>query len=140
MIENIKAIQKTIQSTSIILKQMMNSGEFNNNNDAFVVLRACLKSLRDRLETGEAFHLGSQLPALLRGYYYEGWKPSSTPKKIRNKEDFLADIQFHLNGHEELKLEKVVPIGMKCILDFIDQGEAVEVLHNLPKEIRELFP
>lgn len=140
MIENIKAIQKTIQSTSLVIKSMMESGEFSNNNDAFVVLRSSLKALRNRLETGEAYHLGSQLPALLRGYYFEGWKFNQKPSRSRTKNEFLDEVKFHLNGHEELNLEKVVPIAMKCILDVIDQGEAVQVLHNIPKEIRELYP
>lgn len=140
MIEKIKAIQKTLQSTSLILTRMMDSGEFPNHNDAFVVLRASLKALRDRIEPGEAFHLGSQLPALLRGYYFEGWSMNHVQSKSRRKDDFLSEIRFHLGGHEELDLEKCVPEAMKAILDFIDQGEAVEVLHNIPKEIRDLFP
>lgn len=140
MIENIKAIQKTIQTSSRYIKLMMESGEFKDNNDAFVLLRASLKALRDRIEPGEAIHLGSQLPALLRGFYFEGWDFSAQQKKSRKIEDFLNEVRNHLNGHDEIDLERAVPVAMKIILDMIDQGEAVQVLHNIPKDIRELYP
>jgi len=40
----------------------------------------------------EAVHLGAELPMLIRGFYYEGWKPSSTPKKQRSLEAFLEGM------------------------------------------------
>jgi uncharacterized protein (DUF2267 family) len=140
MIENIKSIQKTIQTTSRYLKLMMETGEFKNQNDAFVLLRACLKALRDRLGPGEAVHLGGQLPALLRGFYFEGWDYTVKQKKARTTSEFLQEISNHLNGHEEIDLARAVPIAMKVTLDMIDQGEAVQILHSIPKEIRDLYP
>lgn len=140
MIENIKAVQKTLQTSSRYLKLMMESGQFRNHNEAFVTLRACLKALRDRVEPGEAIHLGSQLPALLRGFYFEGWDFTGVQSKSRRITDFLNDVKFHLNGHDDINLKEAVPVGMKVILDMIDQGEAVQILHNIPKEIRELCP
>jgi uncharacterized protein (DUF2267 family) len=139
MLDQIKAINKTIQSSSLVLKTMMESGAFDNPNDAFVVLRACLKTVRDRLEHGEAVHLGGQLPALLRGFYYEAWD-FKRQNRIRTKEAFLAEVKRMLNGHDAINLEDVVPHAMKVILDIIDQGEAVQILHGIPKEIRDLCP
>lgn len=140
MIENVKAIQKTLQTSSRYIKLMMDSGEFKDTNDAFVTLRAALKALRDRVEPGEAVHLGSQLPALLRGFYFEGWDFTGKQKKSRNVTDFLNEVKIYLNGHDGIDINKCVPVTMKVILDMIDQGEAVQILHNIPKEIRELYP
>jgi uncharacterized protein (DUF2267 family) len=140
MIENIKAIQKTIQTSSRYLKLMMESGKFRDNNEAFVLLRAALKALRDRVEPGEAIHLGSQLPALLRGFYFEGWDFKGQKSQSRKVEEFLGEVRKHLNGHDNIDLAKTVPEAMKVVLDMIDQGEAVQLLHNIPKEIRELYP
>lgn len=140
MLENIKSIQKTLQTTSRFIKLMMDSGEFNHPNDAFLLLRACLKALRDRVEPHEAIHLGSQLPALLRGFYFEGWKSTPVQSRSHTSSQFLEEIKYHLKGHDSIKLETAVPVTMKVILDLIDQGEAVQVLHNIPKDIRELCP
>lgn len=140
MIENIKSIQKTLQSSSRYLKLLMESGEFKNSNEAFVVLKASLKALRDRVEPHEAIHLGSQLPALLRGFYFEGWSNHAHQSRSRNPAQFLEEVRTYLNGYDDIDLMKAVPATMKVILDMIDQGEAVQVLHNIPKEIRELCP
>lgn len=140
MIENIKSVQKTLQTSSRYLKLLMESGEFKNNNEAFVVLKASLKALRDRVEPHEAIHLGSQLPALLRGFYFEGWSNNPHQSRSRNEAQFLEEVKTYLNGYDDIDLMKAVPVTMKVILDMIDQGEAVQVLHNIPKEIRNLCP
>jgi uncharacterized protein (DUF2267 family) len=140
MINDIHSIQKTIQSSAKLLNKMMDTGEFKSINDAFVILKSSLKALRDRIEIGEAVHLGGQLPTLLRGFYYEGWDYSRKPLNYKTKEDFLLCVSDHLFGHKDLDLSRQVPIALKVILDAIDQGEAVQVLHCLPKELKDLCP
>lgn len=141
MLEDIKSIKKTNDHTILILKKMMNSGEFTNPNSAFVVLRATLKALRDRVTPGEAFHLGGQLPALLRGYFFEGFDLSNVERSkssSKSIEGFLQDIRNHLGGYDYLDLEKLVPVAMNVILTSIDQGEAEQVISQLPKDIQSL--
>jgi uncharacterized protein (DUF2267 family) len=140
MINNIRAIQKTYDKVNDCISRLMASHQFQNENKAFVILRASLKALRDRLTTEEALHLGAQLPALLRGFYFEGWNLNQQQAKIRTKEEFINDVRFHLNGHEDIDLDVATPLALKIILDMIDQGEAIEVLHQLPREIQELCP
>lgn len=48
---------------------------------AYRVLRAWLHTLRDRVTVDSAVAFGAQLPELLRGAYYDGWKPSKNPVK-----------------------------------------------------------
>jgi uncharacterized protein (DUF2267 family) len=137
--KNIKAINKTLEKVDGSIKTLNSLYHFQDDNQAFVTLRACLKALRDRLTTEEALDLGAQLPALLRGFYFEGWNLHSQ-HVVRTKEAFLHDVSYHLNGHDGINLEEAVPPTMKVILDMIDQGEAIEVLHQLPKAIQELCP
>lgn len=138
--EEIKTIQKVFAHTNEVIKRMTDTYQFNDENKAFVILRATLRALRDRLSHGEAVHLGSQLPTLLRGFYYEAWSLSTPQSKSRTKNNFLSDVMIHLHGHSEIVLEEAVPAALKTILDMIDQGEAVQVLHELPKDIQELCP
>jgi uncharacterized protein (DUF2267 family) len=139
MLNKIPVIHRTNQKTNLVIKSLMESGLFVDENKAFCVLRAVMKSLRDRLTTEEAIQLGAQLPALLRGFYYEGWNLQSE-SKTRTKEGFLDDVRHHLNGHNELDILDVTSAALKVVLDMIDQGEAINVLHQLPKSIQELCP
>lgn len=141
MLEEIKSILKTQERTAIILKQMMDTKEFRTATHAFVVLRATMKAIRDRIEPGEALHLGGQLPALLRGYYFEGFdmanirKPKSMCKGLN---EFYGEIRDYLDGYDFMELEKVVPIALNVLLNNIDRGEASQVVHQLPNDLQQL--
>jgi uncharacterized protein (DUF2267 family) len=139
MINKIPAIQRTNQKTNIAIKDLMQSKLFEDENKAFALLRATMKALRDRLTVGEAIQLGAQLPALLRGFYYEGWNLKWV-SKTRTKDGFLEDVRYHLHGHENLNLEPAISAALKIVLDMIDQGEAIDVLHQLPRKIQDLCP
>ncbi|MFP5384828.1 MAG: DUF2267 domain-containing protein [Bacteriovoracia bacterium] len=140
MFEEIKAIQKTNEHTAEFINALMDSGEFENENEAFVLLRATLKALRDRIDPHEAMHLGAQLPALLRGFYIEGYDFSQMdrPKSLsKDVSEFLGEVKKYLAGYDQLKLDTVVPEAMNVIFDFIDEGEVDHVLTHLPKEVQD---
>lgn len=140
MMNNIRGIQKTLDQSYEWIKILMIDVGLTNENKSFVLLRATLKSLRDRIPMEEAVHLGSHLPALIRGFYYEGWDPYKDVIKAKTTEDFLTLVAIHLNGHEDIDLTKAVPATLKLIFDMIDQGEARQVKDRLPKEIQGLCP
>ena len=139
MLSNVKAVQKTIEKVSSCIERLMELHDFADENEAFVLLRASLWALRDRLSNKEAIQLGTQLPALLRGFYYEGWD-MKYQSISRTQKEFLDEVRSYLNGHTNLDVDKGVPVVLKVVLDMIDQGEAIDVIHQLPKEIQELCP
>ncbi|MFF7206569.1 DUF2267 domain-containing protein [Streptomyces sp. NPDC008141] len=53
---------------------------------SYAALRAVLHGLRDRLPVDGAAHCGAHLPILIRGVYYDGWKPSERPVKFSVEE------------------------------------------------------
>jgi len=59
---------------------------------AYRVLRSYLHVLRDRVTPDEAVHFASQLPLLLKGVFYDGWHPSTTPETYRDADTFLARL------------------------------------------------
>jgi uncharacterized protein (DUF2267 family) len=139
MLKNIKAFQKTLNEAADWINELISAHEFKDENKAFIALRATLKALRDRITPDEAVHLGSQLPAILRGYYYEGWSPHHQTRE-KTQSDFIASVKSHLLGHDDIDLEMVVPEALRIIFEKIDKGEAEQVKHNLPKEIQEMCP
>jgi uncharacterized protein (DUF2267 family) len=139
VIYNIKAVQSSLNLTQVWIKDLMETYDYADENQAFVLLRATLKTLRDRITPDEAFHLASQLPAVIRGYFFEGWEPHKQPGDEKAHLDFLTSVRKNLGGQDDIDLEMAVPEALKIIFNHIDQGEAEDVLKNLPPDIHELF-
>jgi uncharacterized protein (DUF2267 family) len=62
---------------------------------AFAVLRAVLHALRDRLPQAELLEVAQDLPALVRGVWFEGWAPRA-PIEDATLADWLVTLEGHL--------------------------------------------
>jgi len=82
---------KTVQTTNIWLDEIM-AAMGPDRHVAWHILGATLRALRDRLPLDEAAHLGAQLPLLVRGLYYDQWRPAAGVNKDRHLEEFLARV------------------------------------------------
>src|SRR5689334_7840642 len=90
----LKVFDTTVQKTHRWLNELMQLLGWGDKEKAYLALRATLHALRDRLTVEEAAQLSAQLPMLVRVFYFEGWNPTSKPKKERHEEEFLTDIVF----------------------------------------------
>ena len=81
---------------------------------AYSVLRAVLHALRDRLTVEQAVTLGAQLPVLVRGFYYDGWRPADGPAQWRHKEEFLGHVANLYRGLAEEEREPAELRGLWC--------------------------
>lgn len=106
---------------------------------AYTVLRAVLHVLRDRLTPDEAVDLGAQLPMLLRGIYYDGWRPSAPSLKYRHKEDFLQRVGDRCPGVAEDEREHAVRAVFKVLTRHVTGGEIRQVINQLPADVRALW-
>ncbi len=134
----------TLQKTNSWLKEVMAELETDDRHKAYLALRAVLHALRDRLTVEEVAELGAQLPMLIRGFYYEGWDPTGKPVKERHKEDFLNHIYRYFKitryGEPDVDPEKIARAVFKVLARRVSEGEIEDVLHILPRELRELWP
>ena len=132
------AFDRTIQKTNEWLDELMASSEGLDREKAYLALRATLHTLRDRLPVEEAVQLGAQLPMLMRGFYFEGWRPTGKPLK-EHKEQFLYDIGNALAGCGLGQPEDIARNVFGVLSHRISKGEMEDVRQNLPRDIRELF-
>jgi uncharacterized protein (DUF2267 family) len=107
---------------------------------AYGALRATLHALRDRLTVDEAADLAAQLPMLVRGVFYEGWDPSSTPARIRHRDEFLEPITRAILWEPSPDAERVARAVFAVLCREVSRGEIDDVIASLPEEIRQLFP
>ena len=98
---HVDSLNRTIQKTHAWLKSLTRVG-FQDEAQAYTALRSVLHALRDRLSREEAVHLGAQLPMLVRGFYYDGWKPSATPTELENRTELYQAVQKNLGATSDV--------------------------------------
>lgn len=130
--------EETIQKTGQWLDEITQGMGRTTPQPAYSTLRAVLHVLRDRLTVDEAVNLGAQLPTLVRGFYYEGWRPAGRPLKYRHKKEFLQHVTELYTHLPEEKLEHAVRAVFALLVRHISPGEAQHVRDQMPAEVREL--
>jgi uncharacterized protein (DUF2267 family) len=88
----------------------------------------------------EAAHLGSQLPMLVRGIYYEAWRPAANPSRVRSLAEFLTDIGLRLPQAAPIDPADAARAVFQTLQAHITPGEIPHVVESLPLEIRQLWP
>ena len=83
-------IETTLHTTDLWLRDLMEDLGWQDRGRAYRALQVVLHALRDRLPVEAVAALGAQLPLLVRGIYYEGWRPGGKPLREIEKEDFFA--------------------------------------------------
>lgn len=132
---------RTTQKSMEIVKRVQEETNIDDPHKAFQAMKVALQTLRDRIPVEEAVNLGAQLPNLVAGFYYDGWKPAATPTKERTLQDFLDNIREYLSQVDpQLDAEHTVRGVFKVLTNIVSEGEIEDILKTLPREIRELWP
>jgi len=131
---------KTTHLTHAWLNDVMETLGWEDRQRAYQACRSVLHALRDRLTVEEVAHLGAQLPMLMRGFYYEGWKPADKPLTERKKSDFLEHVASRFEGASTTDVEAMTRGVFEVLEKRVAGGEIADVKHMLPEEIRGLWP
>jgi uncharacterized protein (DUF2267 family) len=129
----------TVQETNLWLKAIMEGLHTDDRHLAYVALRATLHALRDRLGPENAVHLAAQLPMLLRGLYYEGWRLAASQTKERTQTDFLDHVRRELPRGSGIDPNVAARAVFGVMWEKLDLGEVGKVIDLLPAELKELW-
>ena len=130
-------LDHTVQETNVWLKAVAEELQLDRH-DAYIALRAVLHALRDRLPPEVAVHLGAQLPMLIRGFYYEGWRMAGKPTKDRHVEDFARHVSAELPKQFPLDPLTVARGVFETLWERLDPGEFAKLMDHLPASLRTL--
>lgn len=130
----------TAQTTNQWLNDITDELGWGDRQLAYHALRATLQSLRDRVTVDMAAHLGAQLPLLVRGIYYEGWKPSNNPVKARTQEEFLRLVEERYHHREPVAYTDIVRAVLKTLNKHVTQGQVEGIREMLGEELKVLWP
>ena len=136
----LESIDHTVQLTHIWINELDERLGWGNKSRSYRLLRGVLQTLRDWLQFNESADFAAQLPILLRGVYYEHWRPATTPVKHRTRADFIARIDHAFVGDPIMDVAGAVSIAFQFLSTKIGAGEIEDVRHALPADLRALWP
>ena len=135
-----EVFETTLQKTNIWLKEICDLLHWYDRQKAYHGLRAVLHAVRDRLPVAEAVHLGAQLPMLIRGFYYDCWKPAQTPVKIKTTQEFYDVVREDFTLDRNVNPMRLTEAVMTVLSANITASEVEKLRAIFPPHLRELWP
>ncbi len=132
--------ESTLQKTNLWLRELCDALHWDDHHKAYHGLRAVLHVLRDRLPVPEAAHLGAQLPMLVRGFYYDNWKPSVTPVKIKTPQEFYDAVRRNFTVDRNVNPMRLTEAVLMLLCANTSPGEFEKIFEIFPPELREIWP
>jgi uncharacterized protein (DUF2267 family) len=132
----VTAVDHSVEKANEWLQQLASElGKPGDRRHAFRVLRAFFHTLRDRLPMETTAHLAAQLPDLLRGVYYEGWRPSRVPMTYHDNATFLDLVAADAGLAGETEAAYAVEAASRVLRRHVTAGELADVRAVLPPSI-----
>jgi len=129
---------KTLQITNIWLDEIMEViGP--ERHVAWKVLSVVLHKLRDRLPVDLSAHLGAELPLLVRGVYYDQYKPAAQPADWSTVEEFLTEVQKWLADTRPTDAKDATRAVFALLSRRIPAGQVAKIKQALPEPIRNFW-
>jgi uncharacterized protein (DUF2267 family) len=135
----LEVFDKSIHTTNGWLKEIADETG-TDRHVAWHALGVVLRVLRDRLTADDAAHLAAQLPLVVRGAFYDQYRPAAQPDvTIRSRDAFIHRVADGLGG-APVAAEAAVTAVLAALGHHVTAAEAAKVQHALPAEIRALWP
>lgn len=136
----LEVFDRTIQASTVWVDDLMKQLLWTDRHKAYHAIRAVLHALRDRLPVNVTANFAAQLPLLMRGLFYEGWRPAKAPLRERSQDEFLAHITEAFLFDVEADSRQIASAVFDVITQHVSAGEVDKVKQTLPSGVRELWP
>jgi uncharacterized protein (DUF2267 family) len=134
----VSTFDHAVEKADLWIREMMHELGTQDPRQAYHALGASLQTLRDRLPVDEAAQLGAQLPVLVRGLFFEGWHPASTPVHIRRPEDVIALFEQKSGDGHGIDAERALAGTFEVLRRHVSRGELESLAHVLPRSLADL--
>lgn len=134
-------IETTIETSRRWLHELMEKMQLppEEAGRGLHALRAGLHAIRDRLPVADAVHLGAQLPVLVRGLYYDGFRLTNDPGKIRSKAEMIERVQHEIGSDRQLAPVAVLSAVIALLHQHVSGGEIDKMIATMPRAIAEMW-
>jgi uncharacterized protein (DUF2267 family) len=135
---SITLFDKSVHHTNEWVADVAAELKIVDKEEAFRCLRAVIQSLRDQMDPVEASQLAAHLTPLLRGVYYEGWRPGHD-SRARTAAEF-CDLVLERHGVRPFVNPQTMVQGVSVVLrERLGEGVFRQVMDRLPESVWRLF-
>ena len=135
----LSVFRKPVAKANGWIKEIGKRMKWNDEEDALKALRVVLHALRDRLTIDEAAQLSAQLPLVVRGIFFEGWRPHGHAHRAGGLNGFFGEIDAQLPNVTPRDRKRAVQIVFDVLAHHISQGEVGDIAAVLPAEMSEFW-
>lgn len=132
-------VERSAETAHLWFREVAAELGTDDERTAIRALRTVLHALRDRLTVEEAAQLSSQLPTLIRGIYYEEWRPGAPRRMEHDVDSFLRHVRDSGGMAGETEASHAVASVARVLRRHVSEGEMRDVLAVLPADLRPLF-
>ena len=136
----VSVLDGAAHQATVWIDEVDQAARCDDRQHAYRLLRATLYALRDWVNADQAADLGAQLPVLIRGIYYEGWNPSSTPRHPHGKEEFVASVQSNFAQDPLRDPDQEIEAVFSVLNRHVAPGQLEQMRNALQKPLRALWP
>jgi uncharacterized protein (DUF2267 family) len=136
----IPSLNTTLQKTDEWLEQIQAELAVRDEHVAYQALRAVLHTLRDRLTVEQAAALGAELPMLVRGLYFEGWKPSRVPIKDKMPREFFDRVATAYAGPQRATPQALTTAVLRVLERNCAPGLIDKTAAAMPGSLQAIWP
>ena len=136
---HVRGLDHSVERTNIWLAELASELGSDERYEAYRVLRAFLHTIRDRLTVEEAAELSAQLPMLVRGMFFQDWRPHRTPARYHDRSEFLARFATEAGIEDESAIAFAAEAALRVFRRHVSDGEVTDILAVFPEDLRELL-
>lgn len=92
-ITGLHVFDQAVDEANEWLHELMDELDWSDRHRAYLALRGALHEIRDRLPWKEAANIGSALPMVIRGIFFEDWQPSNSPTQDGPLDDVARSVR-----------------------------------------------
>src|SRR5579883_2001308 len=120
--KNVDVFDSSLQKTNLWLRDVESELHALDRPRAYSALRAVLHSLRDCMPVDETAKFSSQMPLLMRGIFFDGWKPRKKPLRY-TKARFLSRLRDELRNEAGLDAALAARAVFRVLEKHLSAGE-----------------
>ncbi|MGX9576947.1 DUF2267 domain-containing protein [Mesorhizobium sp. f-mel] len=132
-------LDNALQATQNWIGDLARRLRWRERERVYQALITTLHALRDCLGREEAVYMGAHLPALLRGFYYEGWRPGRRAIG-RSRNSFLDRIHEGLHRDPAVDPEEVARSVLGQFADRLRAAGVEDPKAATPCALHDLWP